>query len=234
MFNFEVQDKQDEFFPNIHIGVVENNIDPFGRGRVQVRIIGLHSPNLFNSSTDGITVSNLPWAIPANPIQGGSVSGMGWSGVPVLGSHVAIFFIGGDHNFPVYFASIAGIYASQPDNTKGFSDPTGKYPLEINVPDFNSLASPTNTVFETPDNGVIIQHDSTPGSEKWKISLKAIDSPVTGDPVSITLANDGICTIDADLEVTGNVSCGNGATGSFLTISGNVVIVQNGIITEIL
>ncbi len=194
MHNYENINYTNPFFNNIYIGVVEDNNDPNKTGRVKVRILGLHTSIKMKSSTEGLLISDLPWAIPANPIQGGSISGLGWSGVPVLGSHVAIFFIGGDHNFPVYFATIAGIYTSKPDTTKGFSDPTGKYPTDINKPDFNEKASVTNTVFETPDNGVIVEYDSTSGAEKWKVTLKAANSTIelnrVGD-VNVTSTKSG-------------------------------------------
>ena len=215
----------------IYIGVVEDNNDPENRGRVKVRIIGFHSPIKLNSNTDGILTSHLPWAIPANPIQGGSMSGIGWSGVPVNGSHVALFFIGGDHNFPVYFATIGGLYKTKPDSKLGFSDPTGKYPLEVGVPDFNSLASITNTVFDTPDGGPIVEHESKSGDEKWKVTLKA-----TGD--YIELLTDGIeikgdTKLDGDVEITGFLKVDTGATGTIVTALGQVVVVQDGIIIDL-
>jgi hypothetical protein len=229
MFNFENEDIQAPFYNNIQIGVVENNVDPTNAGRVQVRIIGLHSTNRLDSNTDGIPVEKLPWAIPANPIQGGSISGLGWSGVPVQGSHVCLFFIGGDHNFPVYFASIAGIYQTQPDKTKGFSDPTGKYPEEIGVPDFNSEASPTNTVFETPDNGVRVQYDSTPGSEKYNVTLKNTLTPES------TLTEDTNIQMDSTgttITSNGNVTIIAGATSKIMLQVGNTLLTAlDGVLT---
>ena len=232
MLNHENIVENNPFYSNIYIGVVEDNIDPEARGRVRVRIIGFHSPIKLKSSTEGLLTEQLPWAIPANPIQGGSMSGIGWSGVPVNGSHVVLFFIGGDHNFPVYFATIGGIYKSKPNTKKGFCDPSGKYPLEINTPDFNSLASDTCTVFETPDDGVRVEYDSTPANEKWKVTLKATGSYIEMLANGMTNLN-GDTNITGDLEVTGNVKVGGGASGSFTTLSGNVVLVANGIVISI-
>lgn len=181
----------DTSFPLIYLGVVEDNIDPENMGRCRIRILGLHSPEKIYNGEEGMAITDLPWATPANPIQGGSISGLGWSGVPVLGSHVAVFFIGGDHNYPVYFATLSGIYKTQPSTKKGFCDPNGVYPKELNTPDFNSLASSTNTVFETPDDGVRVEYDSTNGSEKYRVTLKK-----TGD--TITISQDGVITINSN------------------------------------
>ena len=222
-------------YPGIHLGVIEDNADPLNQGRCRVRILGFHSPEKTFNGEDGMAISDLPWAIPANPIQGGSISGLGWSGVPVLGSHVCLFFIGGDHNYPVYFATIAGIYKSKPDIKLGFSDPTGTYPKEINKPDFNSLASPTNTVFETPNNGVRVEYDSTPSSEKYKVTLKVTNGIIEIDSAgnikltsSMTKLNSNAVMVENDLSV------GNGASGSFITASGQVVSVVEGIVVNII
>jgi len=53
-----------------------------------------------------------------------------------------------------------------------------------------------------------------------------------GSVCTLTLRPSGV-TIDGSLWVTGNVSVGTGATGSFTTPTGQVVTVQDGIVTNI-
>jgi len=200
MFNNENVKYNNPYHSNIYIGVVEDNVDPLNQGRVRVRIIGFHTDIKSKSSTEGLLTEQLPWATPGNPIQGGSMSGIGWSGVPVNGSHVALFFIGGDHNFPIYFATIGGMYKTKPDSNKGFSDPSGKFPLETNVPDFNSLASTTKTVFDTPDDGPRVEYESLTGSESWKVTIKTNNS-------SIEIDKNG----NVNIITTGDIKLGTGA-----------------------
>lgn len=135
MFKGEFLSGNKSEFPGIYLGVVEDDKDPKKSGRVKIRIIGLHSEEKKDVSTD-----HLPWAIPAIPTFEGGTSGLGIFSVPVKGSWVAVFFIGNDHNSPIYFAAIAGFPKEASDTSKGFSDPTGKYPSIINEPDWNRNA----------------------------------------------------------------------------------------------
>jgi len=136
-------------FNGIYIGVVEDNNDPNKAGRCKVRILGIHTENKNKSEKDGIPTSELPWAIPAVPVAEGGISGKGMFSVPLQGSWVAIFFIGGDHNYPVYFASIASNPTKAPDTSNGFSDPAGKYPDILNEPDWNANARNSGTLIKT-------------------------------------------------------------------------------------
>lgn len=54
------------------VGTVVNHIDPEARGRVQIRIHGIHSPNEHD-----IARSDLPWAETMLPVTEGGVSGIG-------------------------------------------------------------------------------------------------------------------------------------------------------------
>ncbi len=132
---------------NIYRGVIENNDDskhPDGvkRGRCQIRIFGLHTPNKQSQETQGIPTEHLTWAEPVYPITEGSVTGLGVWSVPVQGSHVYVFFESGNINQPRYFASVAGVPKNKADAQTGFNDPAGKYPLEalLGEADFNRLA----------------------------------------------------------------------------------------------
>lgn len=206
---FEGMERNNTNFPGIWLGVVEDNNDPNKAGRVRVRILGIHSENKSITSIDGIPTKELPWAIPAIPIAEGGANGLGLFSVPVQGSWVAMFLVGESHEYPVYFASIAGNPMTKPDTSKGFSDPNEKYPLYVGEPDWNRNARaegelikdkkdsvrktgiqqmksgsweeptspyatqyPFNTVFETRDQGLVIEYDSSPGSERYHVYHK--------------------------------------------------------------
>ena len=118
-----------EQFNSFYRGVVEENNDPEKRGRVRVRIWGLHTENKTKTETEGIPTDELPWAEPCIPIFEGGISGFGMFGVPVQGSHVMIFFENGNYFQPRYFASLPSMNPEElPDKRQGFSDPAGQYP----------------------------------------------------------------------------------------------------------
>ena len=214
MFNTENFNQTETNFNHIYLGVVENNNDGENKaGRVQVRIAGIHTPKKVAGDVEGIPTEELPWAMPMMPITAGAVSGLGYNGVPKQGDWVCLFFIGGDHNNPVYFGTLKGTPVTPVDSETGFNDPDGIYPEEIDVPDWNKEARgegtikeiknanletfepsstaepvyPNNTVFETSGDGIVVEYDSTSGKERWNVFHKASKSYIeiteTGDMV---------------------------------------------------
>ena len=146
--------KLTENFNSFYRAVVEENEDPEKRGRVRVRIWGLHTEYKTKTESEGIPVSELPWAEPALPIFEGGISGFGMFGVPVQGSHVMIFFENGNYFQPRYFASMPTMNPDEmPDKRKGFCDPDGTYPFKLRLgePDWHRLArdESTNTLITT-------------------------------------------------------------------------------------
>ena len=157
----------DEKLYGIYRGVVEDNDDSEeftsdeityrGTGRCRIRVWGIHTKKKSKTVTEGIPTNELPWAQPANPIIGGSITGVGIWSVPVQGSHVYVFFENGDHMQPRYFATIPGINHVDSmgfgyedtglENGDGFQDPDGEYPDDTYAdrankkePDMNRLA----------------------------------------------------------------------------------------------
>jgi len=86
-------------YRGIYRALVVNNIDPENGGRIQVRVYGLHSQD-----RNEVPNKSLPWALPAMAPMGGS-SYVGMFSVPEIDSNVWVFFDGGNHNLPVYFAN---------------------------------------------------------------------------------------------------------------------------------
>lgn len=72
----------------------------------------------------------------------GSISGFGFWGVPLQGSHVAVFFENGNIMQGRYFASLPGIPQTAPNTGQGFNDPSGLYPKSVRLaqPDVHRLA----------------------------------------------------------------------------------------------
>ena len=92
---------------NMHwwTGVVEDRYDPEKLGRCKVRIFGYH--------TDDITLlptSELPWAIPMQPITSAATSGVGSSPVGIVtGSWVVGWFLDAEEaQQPIIMGTIAG------------------------------------------------------------------------------------------------------------------------------
>lgn len=92
-------------FNGIYRGIVVDNNDPLQAGRVKVRAIPMFM---------GVDDEALPWAVLADPNMGG-LSNIGGSDIPVIDSHVFLFFEAGDHRYPVYFAGAPAIRDEIPD-----------------------------------------------------------------------------------------------------------------------
>jgi len=119
------------------VGVVEDRDDPVQLGRVRVRCYGYHTEDKGQIPTE-----DLPWAIPINPIQSASVSGVGHSPTGLVeGSWVVGFFIDGDDaQEPMILGSIYGAPSSFADPSIGFNDPLGMYPRYTETSDVNFAA----------------------------------------------------------------------------------------------
>ena len=109
------------------VGVVENRKDPLSLGRVQVRIFGLHTED-----KTAIPTEDLPFAQVVMPVTSASISGMGRSPTGIVeGSWVfGVLIDEREFQTPVVLGTLIGQPGSEADANKGFSDPTGTYPLE--------------------------------------------------------------------------------------------------------
>jgi hypothetical protein len=115
---------------NVFLGVCEdNNTDPFLMGRIKARIFGVHT-EIKNGEEDlkGIKTSDLPWAVPAYPVNTQTIDGMSDFQVPVNGSIVLICFLDKAKQKPVYFGTMPRVLEKLPDYKYGFSDPDKDHP----------------------------------------------------------------------------------------------------------
>lgn len=81
---------------------VENNVDPLGIGRVQVRVPMIHR----TVASGGTSTESLPWASYCSSIGGGY--NYGSFIVPEIGEYVWVMFEDMDSNKPVYLGSVFG------------------------------------------------------------------------------------------------------------------------------
>ena len=108
------------------IGVVEDRHDPEMLGRCRVRIFGYHT-----DSKELLPITDLPWAIPIQPITSAALSGLGSSPLgPLEGTWVLGFFLDGDDmQQPAMLGSIATkaakkAFEAAPGDKPGISNPT--------------------------------------------------------------------------------------------------------------
>lgn len=215
MFKHQPQDFKlfDGTHTGFYIGVVEDNDDPLKKGRVRVRIQGLHTDKTVKEDKEGIPTNELPWAEPCIPIIEGGVTGYGFFGVPVLGSHVLVMFVANNPLRPLYFASLPS-GANNDWNVGG-----GTYP---------------HSVVLSVHGGHYIELDSSPGAKKIKIyhssgtNTEILDN---GD-IKVTGVNDETVDITNNQEITvGNDRTIDTGTNHTETIGGTMMITVTGTVT---
>lgn len=113
-------------------GVVEDRMDPLQRGRVRVRVYGLHPYQKTQGSVSGIPTHELPWMSILQPTNSPALSGVSSAmtgmlpGTSVFGYFLDDYCLNG---------LVVGTYSSNatkvPNTTEGFCDPTGQYPLYL-------------------------------------------------------------------------------------------------------
>ena len=124
------------------IGVVESRDDPLKAGRLQVRILGHHTPN-----KNDLATADLMWASPMLSLTDGGISGIGNSPTwTPEGTHVMGYFRDGmDRQEPVILGVLPGVVKEFGNPDVGFYDPntgdgtSSKYPKHLGS-DVNQLA----------------------------------------------------------------------------------------------
>jgi len=130
----------------VFYGVVENRHDPMMLGRVQVRIMGLHTDIKVgdDATGEGIPTEDLPWAYPLQPITSAAMNGIGESPTGIVeGTHVVgISRDGRFMNDLIIIGTLGGIPQKKPNGQTGFNDPNDVYPKSdfIGEADTNRLA----------------------------------------------------------------------------------------------
>jgi hypothetical protein len=155
-----------------------------------------------------IPIVNLPWCFPAQPVTFGSGVGYGTMNIPNISSWVYCFFLEGDVYQPIYCFEAPTLTQGVPSNTsptiRGFTSPSG---IQISIDDGNNIITITNKT------GVALTIDGT-----GTVNL---------------ISSNKIFVSAPELDTTGNVNVGSGATGTFGTTEGSLITVVNGIVTDI-
>ncbi len=88
-----------EVFPGLYAGIVEDVQDPEYRGRIRIRVAGVHEQD-----KSLVKTAHLPWALPCAPDAGGD--GYGEFNVPYNhGDQIWVMFIAGRSDQPVWMGS---------------------------------------------------------------------------------------------------------------------------------
>lgn len=116
-------------------GVVESNNDPLHRGRVRVRVAGLHTKQKQEETLEGIKTEHLPWIDPVFPV-GSNITGVGDFPIgPRQGTHLLVFYMDGmEFQKGFYLGSVSGSHRLEARSSEGYWDPDGKFPRKDRVP----------------------------------------------------------------------------------------------------
>ena len=224
MFN-NITDRQipDEKFFGFYRGIVIDNNDPKQNGRIKIRVYPMF---------DGVSDEALPWAIYADPSMGG-ISDVGKINVPLLDSHVFLFFENGDHRYPVYFAGAPAIKDDIPDSPKLSREDDGTVEnIKNNISSGVATASggswdepesayaaeyPNNKVYKT-EKGITVEFDDTednvrihvyhPSGTRTEIdNLGNQNEHVVGNKTTVIVGNNNI-EIQGNFDITVNGNAG--------------------------
>lgn len=141
-------------------GVAEDVDDPFGIGRVRVRIVGHHSDDLNDLPTE-----DLPWAQPILPITSGGISGIGRSPTGIKPGTIVFGFFGdgSERQLPIMLGVMPTIRTST--RTGAFSDPSHTYPVVPRLDD--KTAIPKDVSMRPKQESVIADTQIRAASSKF-------------------------------------------------------------------
>ena len=177
MINFKKDSLK--YFGNYR-GKVLSNTDSSNLGRIKVEIFGLF---------DGISASDLPWAIPAFPLSNGAGTGFGSFNVPEVDTFVWCFFETGDIYQPVYFAEAT-------DGVHG-------------LPSERLVNYPSRKICKTKSGIVIFVDDS---AEEIQVTHPSGTSVVIDTDGNIILTGGDITLTGGDITITGEAIVVEGTT----------------------
>lgn len=139
---------------------VENNIDPDGVGRVQIRVPAMHG-----LKTNGTPNDDLPWASLLSPSAG---CDYGSFMVPEVGEYVMVQFEDGDPYKPILMGSVYGSGSKNPKTYGSGEDGDDTWegvPGLNEVPEEAQRTIPTLKVLYKSPSGAMIAVDEAKGGE---------------------------------------------------------------------
>jgi len=201
-----------------------NESNQYGRLKVEVYPMMLGKATAveqgkLGNTVEGMTTSQMPWAVPATPLFSGAGSGHGWFAVPEVGSYVFVFFLEGDINQPVYFAEAPtgshGLPASRTTNYPARRVLRTKAGLEVIFDDTDTqidIKQPTGSYIRLDSDG----------------NIKVV---ATGD-VDVQSEGDTNITSEGDTQITTTKSAKvNSTEGVQVTSVGPVTVTSSSTVT---
>ena len=149
----------------LHVGCVENRMDPMKLGRCQVRIVGLHTEDKTILPTE-----DLPWAYPLGSITSASISGIGRSPTGVVqGSWVVVDFLDEDNQQPIMLGTIGGI--PQTKTAALIGDNANSV---VTTDESGSLVDSSGADVNTLMDQILTPQQSIPQTETTKYKIDAV------------------------------------------------------------
>lgn len=159
----------------LYFGVVEDLADPEERGRIRVRIIGLHTDD-----KTAIPTSSLPWSTLMSGSSNPNVSGVGMTPVGLVeGTEVSLIPVEPDNlqEF-IVLGTNSGNRQVFNNISKGFNDPYGTLPTNNNGSDINVLARgqliSTSPIYNQSENG--FTSSTTDNYQASTVTISAADA----------------------------------------------------------
>lgn len=205
-------------------GIVVNNYDPQGLGRIQVRIPQLHGTN--QESSLYLASNSIPWAVCGyQPMGNDSGSYL----IPNVGDIVIVAFEGGDKELPIYFGSILTNRGEQDKQVGSHKVNNDEYYTSPDNDKIKDIKNDTERVVYKSLKGATIIVDDKDGNE----SIKIIDQ--SGQ--SIIMENTGSQQLDRRGDNLGKnpqsqIVLTNNLGDSIKITKGNIVIKSSNVIIE--
>lgn len=161
-------------FSGIYLGIVENVSDPERLGRVKVRVPAAYG--IIGSANGAIPVDDLPWALPMGLPAGESQESGGMDWLPAVGDQVAVQFIDGEAEKPVWTWLMQTMDAASSFKLHVYDETSGR----VGPPKRGALTRFGHTV-EWNEGGLIattsagyrlfLEDESTPGLNDGSVTL---------------------------------------------------------------
>ena len=223
-----------------YLGQVEDNNDPKKLGRVKVRI----SPYMDFEEED------LPWVSPTLGTYGNS-SDAGGLNVPEIGSQVRVYFPSHDITAPYYTGAELNehnrttFFDEDYPDVYGYKDSTGNF-VKVNkatgTVQFQHSSSSNVRVAQDGSMQIALSNGAYftfSNQNNFEFNIGTVDVKGTANGTLSMKANasmdisTNIMNVNAnDINLTGTVHAGNGASGQFIAV-GNLITVVDGIIVGI-
>ncbi len=209
----------------MYLGEVEDNVDPEQIGRIKVRV-----KEVFGTA---IPTKYLPWAIPFDSANAGSIAAITGLHIPEIGSQIIVFFHKQDIYSPVYTGRAIA---------KGqlFEDLVTNYPNRYGYKDSNlnqfwvdkstgemEVKHHSGTRVYIDDEGSVtidvVKNQTTTIEEESVVVIKKNNDVTIEENNTILIKGDNALTVEGNMtaDVTGNLTSTVGGNAES-TVSGNL------------